>query len=137
MPDDAAQATKTEGAYKGGNGNYYFDVANLKGLDAGPGYAPTFGPVVEGELTQVGVMKIPAGQSSDPHTHPNEQWIYLLSGRFQAVIDGQEREVAPGELMYIPANVVHSVQVMPGEDAHFFTCKDMRHGIAGTPVKSD
>ncbi len=137
MPDDAARATKTEGAYKGGKGNYFFDVANLKGLDAGPGYAPTFGPVVEGELTQVGVMVIPAGQSSDPHTHPNEQWIYLLQGRLRAVVDGQEREIGPGELMYIPANIVHNVDVLPGGDAHFFTCKDLRHGIAGTRVETD
>ena len=112
MPDDAARATKTKGAYKGGDGKYFFDVDKLKGLDAGPGYAPTFGPVVEGELTQVGVMTIPAGQSSDPHTHPNEQWIYLLQGRLRAVVDGQEREVVPGELMYIPANIVHSVDVL-------------------------
>lgn len=131
------QATQTEGAYKGGDGNYYFDVANLKGLDAGPGYAPTFGPVVEGERIQCGVMKIPAGQVSAPHSHPNEQWVYLLQGKLHSVIDGQEREVAPGELMYIPANIVHHVEVLPGADAHFFTCKDMSHGIAGTPVKSD
>lgn len=126
--------TKTEGAYKGGNGSYYFDVAALATVEAGPGYAPTAGPVVEGELTQVGVMTIPAGQSSAPHTHPNEQWIYLMAGRLRAVVDGQEREVGPGELIYIPAGVVHGVDVLPGDDAKFFTCKDLRHGIAGTPV---
>lgn len=134
MGQDEVARTKTEGAYKGGVGNYFFDVASLTGIAAGPGYAPTFGPVVEGELTQVGVMNIPAGQSSAPHTHPNEQWIYLLAGRLRAVVDGQEREVGPGELIYIPAGTVHSVDVLPGEDAKFFTCKDMRHGIAGTPV---
>lgn len=134
MGQDEVARTKTEGAYKGGVGNYFFDVAALTGIAAGPGYAPTFGPVVEGELTQVGVMNIPAGQSSAPHTHPNEQWIYLLAGRLRAVVDGQEREVGPGELIYIPAGTVHSVDVLPGEDAKFFTCKDMRHGIAGTPV---
>ena len=34
MPDDAARATKTKGAYKGGDGKYFFDVDKLKGLDA-------------------------------------------------------------------------------------------------------
>ncbi len=130
-----AQPTKTEGAYKGGDGNYFFDVAALTGLEAGPGYAPTFGPVVEGELTQVGVMTIPAGQSSAPHTHPNEQWIYLLAGCLRAIVDGDEREVGPGQLIYIPAGTVHSVDVLAGEDARFFTCKDLRHGIAGTAVE--
>ena len=129
-----AQETKTDGAYKGGDGQYFFDVAALAGVEAGPDYAPTFGPVVEGELTQVDIMKIPAGESSAPHTHPNEQWIYLMSGRLKAIVDGDEREVGPGELIYIPAGIVHSVDVLPGEDAHFFTCKDLRHGIAGTRV---
>ena len=133
MPDD--QATKTAGAYKGGNGNYYFNVDELTGLKAGPDYAETFGPVIEGELTQVGIMTLPAGETSAPHTHPNEQWVYLLSGQLDATIDGQKRRVVPGELAYIPANTVHSVTVVKGEDAHFFTCKDMRHGIGGIPVR--
>ena len=137
MARDAARPTKTEGAYKGGDGNYFFDVAALTGIAAGPGYAPTFGPVIEGELTQVGVMNIPAGQSSAPHTHPNEQWIYLMAGRLRANVDGDERDVGPGQLIYIPANTVHSADVLPGEDATFFTCKDLRHGIAGTAVEED
>jgi len=128
--------TKTEGAYKAGNGAYVFDVDKLQGLDAGPGYAETFGPVVEGELTQVGIMTLPAGQSSLPHTHPNEQWIYILTGNLTATVDGQESEVGPGQLIYIPANVVHSVSISPDEDCHFFTAKDLRSGIAGTPVSS-
>jgi quercetin dioxygenase-like cupin family protein len=131
------KATKTEGAYKAGNGSYFFDVAKLSYVNAGRNYADTYGSVVEGELTQVGIMTIPAGMSSDPHTHPNEQWIYLLKGRILAVIDGQKREVKPGELLFIPANVVHNVDVLPEADAHFFTCKDMRHGIAGTPVGAE
>ncbi len=135
MAQDAEAGTKTEGAYKGGKGRYYFDIEALTGIEAGPGYAPTFGPVVEGELTQVGVMTIPAGQSSAPHTHPNEQWIYLMAGRMLAVVDGEEREIGPGELVYIPAGTVHSVDVLPGDDAQFFTCKDLRHGIAGTRVE--
>ena len=55
----ASADTKTDGAYKAGNGDYVFDVAKLEGLAAGPGYAETFGPVVEGELTQVGIMTLP------------------------------------------------------------------------------
>ncbi len=134
MAQNPGLETKTEGAYKGGDGRYYFDVGELTGVEAGRGYAPTVGPVIEGELTQVGVMTIPAGQSSAPHTHPNEQWIYLLAGRLRAVVDGVERRLNPGELMYIPAGIVHSVDVLPGDDAKFFTCKDLRHGITGTPA---
>jgi quercetin dioxygenase-like cupin family protein len=128
--------TKNEGAYKAGDGRYVFDIKELKGLMAGPEYAETFGPVVEGELTQVGVMTLPAGQSSAPHFHPNEQWVYVLQGKLRATVDGEETEVGPGHLLYFPANVVHSVTVSADEDCHFFTCKDMRSGISGTPVAS-
>jgi len=128
--------TKTEGAYKAGGGVYVFNIDKLKGIMAGPAYAKTFGPVVEGELTQVGVMTLPAGQTSAPHTHPNEQWVYILQGNLHATVDGEESDVGPGHLLYFPANVVHSVTVSPEEDCQFFTCKDMRSGIAGTPVDS-
>ncbi|MDE0059109.1 MAG: cupin domain-containing protein [Defluviicoccus sp.] len=77
-----------------------------------------------------------AHRGAAPHTHPNEQWIYLLAGKLRAVVDGEERELSPSELMYIPAGIVHSVDALPGADARFFTCKDLRHGITGTPVET-
>ena len=126
--------TKTEGAYKAGDGTYVFEIDKLKGLMAGPEYAETFGPVIEGELTQVGVMTLSAGKTSAPHTHPNEQWVYILQGNLHATVDGQHSDVGPGDLLYFPANVVHSVTVSREKDCQFFTCKDMRSGIAGTPV---
>ena len=128
--------TKTEGAYKAGDGMYVFDIDTLEGIMAGPAYAETFGPVVEGELTQVGVMTLPAGKTSAPHTHPNEQWVYILQGNLRVKVDGEELDVGPGHLLYFPANVVHSVTVSSEEDCQFFPCKDLRSGIAGTAVES-
>ena len=78
---------------------------------------------------------VSSAAATAPHTHPNKQWIYLMAGRLKAVVDGEAREVGPGELIYIPAEIVHSVDVLPGDDAKFFTCKDLRHGIAGTRVE--
>ena len=127
--------TKTKGAYKAGNGEYVFEVDQLKGIMAGPGYAETFGPVVEGELTQVGIMTLPAGQTSEPHFHANEQWIYILQGNLKVTVDEKKSSVGPGGLIYFPPNVVHSVTVSKDEACRFFTCKDMRTGIAGTPVR--
>ena len=36
------KATKTEGAYKAGNGSYFFDVAKLSYVNAGRNYADTY-----------------------------------------------------------------------------------------------
>jgi quercetin dioxygenase-like cupin family protein len=124
--------TKNKGAVKGGNGTYIFDLAGLQRMDAGVGYSSAEGPVVEGERIQVGLISMKRGTGARAHSHPNEQWIYLIQGKARASVDGQtERIVGPGTLIYLPANIVHYVQALPDEEVVFFTCKDMSHGIMG------
>lgn len=127
--------TKNKGAVKGGNGNYVFDLTTLQRMDAGVGYSSAEGPVVEGERIQVGLISMKRGTGARAHTHPNEQWIFLMKGTARASVDGQpERIVGSGTLIYLPANVVHYMQALPEEDVQFFTCKDMSHGIMGMAV---
>ena len=119
-------------AIKGGNGKYIFDLPSLQRIDAGTGYSSAEGPVVEGERIQVGLISFKSGTGARPHSHPNEQWIYVLQGKVRMSVDGQpETNGGPGTLLYLPANVVHYMQALPGEDVIFFTCKDMSHGIMG------
>jgi quercetin dioxygenase-like cupin family protein len=85
---------------------------------------------------QVGLITIKRGSVSHPHSHPNEQWTYVLKGKARVLIAGQPETMAsPGTLIYAPANVVHSVEALPEEDLVFFTVKDLSHGIVGTPAK--
>lgn len=127
-------ATKTEGAIKAGNGRYTFDLARLQTIDAGPGYSTAHGPVVEGDRIQIGLMRMPQGTGGRPHSHPNEQWVYVIQGTLEAEVDGVRSRVPPGSLMCIPANTVHWALATPDEDVLFLTAKDMTHGIVGTPV---
>ncbi len=126
--------TRTAGAIKAGNGRYTFDLARLDAIDAGPGYSTAHGPVVEGERIQIGLMRMPKGTGGRPHSHPNEQWVYVLQGNLESEVDGVKSRVPSGSLIYIPANVVHSALATPDEDVIFLTAKDMSHGIAGAPV---
>ena len=124
--------TKNKGAVKAGNGNYIFDLTGLQRMEAGVGYSSAEGPVVEGERIQVGLISMKRGTVARPHSHPNEQWIYLIKGKARASVDGQpERIVGPGTLVYLPAYIVHYMQALPDEEIVFFTCKDMSHGIMG------
>ena len=66
-----AEATKTEGAIKAGDGRYMFDLAKLSAIDAGPGYSTAHGPVVEGERIQVGLIRMPKGTGARP---PPRSW---------------------------------------------------------------
>jgi quercetin dioxygenase-like cupin family protein len=132
----AQATTRTEGAIKAGDGRYIFDLASLATIDAGPGYSTAHGPVVEGERMQVGLMRMPKGTGGRPHSHPNEQWIYVLQGTLDSEVDGVKSRAPAGSVVYVPADVVHSATATPDQDVIFFTVKDMSHGIAGTPVRA-
>ena len=128
--------TTNQGATKAGDGRFVFDLGKLQRIKVGGAYSPAEGPVVEGERMQVGLITIRRGSASQPHSHPNEQWTYVLKGKARVHVAGQAETLAvPGTLIYSPANVVHSVDVLPEEDLVFFTVKDLTHGIVGTPAK--
>ena len=46
-------------------------------------------------------MTLPAGQTSAPHYHANEQWVYVLEGDLETV-DGQKSNVGPGQILFFP-----------------------------------
>jgi quercetin dioxygenase-like cupin family protein len=79
----------------------------------------------------VGLMRLPAGTGAEPHSHPNEQWIYILEGTYAGVVGEHEVVARPGSVIYVPSNVVHSGKATPEADVVFFTVKDASHGLHG------
>ena len=127
-----APAARTPGATRAGPGQYMFDLGTVQKIMGGPAYSTAHGPCVEGDRMIVGLMRMKAGTGAEQHSHPNEQWTYVLKGKARVHVAGQAETLAvPGTLIYSPANVVHSVQVLPEEDLVFFTVKDLSHGIVG------
>jgi quercetin dioxygenase-like cupin family protein len=58
------------------------------------------------------LVKLAEGGKVHEHHHPNEQITYLVSGRLRFFLNGEPRELGPGDSVYIPANVPHSVEVL-------------------------
>ena len=131
MPD-LAPAARTPGAKRAGHGEYLFDLAKVNQILGGPDYSTAAGACVEGDRMIVGLMRMAAGTGAEPHSHPNEQWIYILEGTFQAKIGDKQLEAKPGSVLYVPANVVHSGKATQEADVVFFTCKDASHSLYGT-----
>jgi quercetin dioxygenase-like cupin family protein len=115
-----------------GQGEYLFDLAKVNQILGGPDYSTAAGACVEGDRMIVGLMRMAAGTGAEPHSHPNEQWIYILEGTFQAKIGDKQLEAKPGSVLYVPANIVHSGKATQEEDVVFFTCKDASHSLHGT-----
>jgi quercetin dioxygenase-like cupin family protein len=98
----------------------------------GPAYSPVFGGCVEGERMIVALMRYPAGKPSDAHSHPNEQWIFILEGELEMEFDGKWHKGREGDVFYVPAGKVHKARNEGKSDCVFFTCKDASHGLHGT-----
>ena len=127
----AAPAARTPGAKRAGPGEYLFDLAKLNKIKGGPDYSSVEGGCVEGDRMIVALMRMPAGTGAEPHSHPNEQWIYILQGTFRAKIGEQDVEAKAGSVIYVPANVVHSGKATADGDVVVFTCKEASHRLHG------
>jgi quercetin dioxygenase-like cupin family protein len=128
--------TKTEGAIKGGNGQHIFNMAELEKVPAGTGYSTSHGGVVEGERMLVGYIHKPKGTGSQVHTHPNEQFNFVVKGTLKGNIDGHDFVAPEGTLIYIPAEAPHNISATQDEDVIFLALKDLSHGIIGSAVDS-
>ena len=131
-----ARIAKKAGPRPGGKagakpGEYVFDLARVNHILGGPDYSTATGSCVEGDRMIVGLMRMPAGTGAEPHSHPNEQWIYILEGTFRAVVGSQAIEAKPGSVVYVPADTIHSGQATPDGDVVFFTVKDASHSLHG------
>ena len=52
-----------------------------------------------------------AGSSFGKHTHPGEEIIYVIEGQLQYEVEGQQPvTLKAGEVLYIPAGVVHAAK---------------------------
>ena len=130
MSSQAAVA-RTPGAKRAGPGEYVFELNKINHIMGGPAYSTANGSCVEGDRMIVALMRMPAGTGAEPHSHPNEQWIYVLEGTFRAKVAGQSVDVPAGSVLYVPANAVHEGKATPDGDVVFFTVKDASHSLHG------
>jgi len=45
-----------------------------------------------------------------PHSHPSAQITYMLKGKLRMQIGDEERVISPGQFVYVPPNVEHSIE---------------------------
>ena len=65
-----------------------------------------------GYLELAAEFAVEAGGAVHPHSHRTHEYYYILSGRGIMVIEDEEREVVPGDFIYIPSEKVHSIRTV-------------------------
>lgn len=52
----------------------------------------------------------PPGTFVPPHIHPKQdEFIYMLEGHFELVLDGREVKAGPGDLIRLPRGIPHGI----------------------------
>ncbi|HEY7873935.1 MAG TPA: cupin domain-containing protein [Actinomycetota bacterium] len=54
-------------------------------------------------------FEIDPGHHIGRHEHDASETVLLLAGRGRAVVEAEERSIAPGDLVHVPAGVTHDV----------------------------
>ena len=57
------------------------------------------------------------GMDLNPHSHPFEQVVYIVSGRVRFHIDGTDFDAGPGSVIRIPPNAMHYGEPIGDEPA--------------------
>jgi len=63
-----------------------------------------------GYLELANEFEVEGGEMVYPHSHPTHEFYYVTAGRGVMIIDGEERPIAQGDLVYIPPDTVHSLR---------------------------
>ena len=119
---------------KGKYMKYFYDWNALEKTMFASDYSSAFGSVIMGERMQVAMVHKERGTGSRLHSHPNEQFNYVLKGEIRARVEDEETMMRPGDLVLIPANAAHYLVAVSEGGADYFVAKDTTWGIAGAAV---
>ena len=79
------------------------------------GYVGGSGPGHRGKAIEVSRISFDKGRGAEIHQHPEEQLVYVLSGRLRVTCGDETYEVGAGQATFNPSNVPHGVTAL--EDA--------------------
>jgi quercetin dioxygenase-like cupin family protein len=106
----------------------------LSGPNLETGKSSTVGAVLTGQHIICTLGRQARGTGAKAHTHPNEQFNYILQGAMMSDVEGDRVFATRGTILHTPGGVVHTGLACPDEDLVFLAIKDTRSGIVGPPV---
>jgi len=106
----------------------------LSGPSMKSGKSSTVGAVLAGSHIACTLGHQAQGTGAKAHTHPNEQYNFVLQGVMMNDVEGDRVFASKGMILHTPGMAVHTGLACPDEDLVFLAIKDTRHGITGPPV---
>ena len=75
--------------------------------------------VVDGENMQLIWAEFQPGSRYKLHSHPHEQFSFMVSGRMKLTVGKETREIGAGEMWHAPPNVMHGGELIGDEPVVF------------------
>lgn len=85
--------------------------------------------LVTGETLHVALLRYPRGGADKLHSHPNEQFTFVVDGALTVEIDSVQFTVGKHCVVHIPPGVPH--RIASDGEALVLTLQDTRHAFAG------
>jgi quercetin dioxygenase-like cupin family protein len=89
------------------------DAGHAKVTRAPFGDTRTFFDGPTGQLSSMtaGSLRLhPGMEPHPPHQHPEEEFMLVIEGHGEILVDGQVHQVAPGSMMYSASNHLHGIK---------------------------
>jgi quercetin dioxygenase-like cupin family protein len=83
----------------------FIDLSGLEEQELIPGFHVRF---VHSENMTFAYWNIKKGAELPDHSHPHEQVANVIEGELLLTVDGEARNMTPGQVAVIPGNVPHS-----------------------------
>lgn len=83
-------------------------------------YSTGTGPVLRSEHMEVTKISFVRDKGAHSHSHPEEQVMYVLSGRLRVECGDETYEIGPGEATFNPSGMPHAVMALEDTTALSF-----------------
>ena len=94
----------------------YQNVNEIEAREMVPGMKARF---VHSDKMTFAFWDISADSALPEHSHPHEQFSFMVQGRLRLRVGEREKLVGPGDIWHVPPNVVHGGDILGDEPVIF------------------
>lgn len=99
-----------------------FSKDKIEKTEAGYQYWFVDKTLADGKTLKMSVVK-PHAATHAPHSHPEEEFFFVLEGKVEFFLNGQRKVVGPYSSLYCPSNVEHGIRNVGDKEAKYLVVK--------------
>jgi quercetin dioxygenase-like cupin family protein len=99
-----------------------FSKEKIETTDAGYQYWFVDKALAGGKTLKMSVVK-PHSATHSPHSHPEEEFFFVLEGKVEFFLNGERKVVGPFSSLYCPSNVEHGIRNVGDTEAKYLVVK--------------